>query len=220
VCEEVPICCEWGWDEACAAIAADICGGPLPENDVCTNAQTLTNTPLQFRHLLSTQTLSPETECIDKKTSISGDVWFQHTVTCQDELIFDTCSNTNFNTIIEVFSGSCDNLQPVACNISAPLCPLGRSQARVENPTCGDVLLIKVSGLDGSTGFGQISVSCLGESCECPGDLNDDGTIDGSDVGIFLSQWGATSGPADLDQNGVVNGSDFGILLSNWGACS
>ena len=219
VCEEVPLCCEWGWDESCAGIAADLCGGPLPENDLCTTAITLGSTPLGFRQLLATQTASPQTACIDKKTTVSGDVWFQYTVTCNDELIFDTCNNTNFNTVIEVFSGSCDDLQPVVCNITAPLCPFGRSQARIENPTCGEVLFIKVSGLDASTGFGQIAVSCLGENCDCPGDFDENGTIDGSDVGIFLSQWGETSGPADLDNNGTVDGSDFGILLASWGSC-
>ncbi len=219
VCEEVPLCCEWGWDESCASIAAEICGGPLPVNDQCTTALPIQTSPVQFRHLLSTVTSSPDTACIEKKTTTSGDVWFQHTVSCQDELLFDTCNNTIFNTVIEIFTGTCENLQPVVCNVSAPLCPLGRSQARIETPTCGETLFIKVSGIDDSTGFGQLSVSCLGPSCECPGDLDLNGTIDGSDVGIFLSQWGATQGPADIDQNGIVNGSDFGILLASWGLC-
>ncbi len=52
----------------------------------------------------------------------------------------------------------------------------------------------------------------------CFGDLNGDGFVDGSDLGVLLLNWGGT-GDADLDGNGVVDGGDLGILLLNWGAC-
>lgn len=52
-----------------------------------------------------------------------------------------------------------------------------------------------------------------------PGDLNNDGRVDGADLGLLLAGWGTcgTPCPADLDANGVVNGADIGILLGNWG---
>ena len=52
-----------------------------------------------------------------------------------------------------------------------------------------------------------------------PGDLNNDGRVDGADLGLMLAGWGTcgTPCPADLDANGVVNGADIGILLGNWG---
>lgn len=54
----------------------------------------------------------------------------------------------------------------------------------------------------------------------CPGDFNDNGQVDGADLTIMLSEWGACSGcPGDLDGNGLVNGADLTILLSNWGPC-
>jgi hypothetical protein len=34
----------------------------------------------------------------------------------------------------------------------------------------------------------------------------------------MLSAWGASGGPADLNNDGIVNGLDLGILLSNWSA--
>jgi glucose/arabinose dehydrogenase len=49
-----------------------------------------------------------------------------------------------------------------------------------------------------------------------PGDFNDDGLVNGADLGFFLSQWGQMGGPADLNGDNVVNGADAGILLSNW----
>jgi len=55
-------------------------------------------------------------------------------------------------------------------------------------------------------------------------DINDDGVVDGLDIGILLSQWsaggaplcGATFCPADLNHDGVVDGIDLGIMLSQW----
>ncbi len=53
----------------------------------------------------------------------------------------------------------------------------------------------------------------------CPADLTGNGTIDGADLGILLSNWGS-SGVGDLDGSGTVDGADLGVLLSDWGACS
>lgn len=52
---------------------------------------------------------------------------------------------------------------------------------------------------------------------EIPGDLNGDGMVDGSDLGILLGAWGSSGGPADIDGNGTVDGADLGVLLGNWG---
>lgn len=52
----------------------------------------------------------------------------------------------------------------------------------------------------------------------CPADVNDDGTVDGADLGILLGQWG-TIGSADLNGSGMVDGADLGILLGDWGRC-
>lgn len=53
----------------------------------------------------------------------------------------------------------------------------------------------------------------------CIGDLNDDGEVNGADVGLFLVAWGTTNQAADLNDDGIVNGADFGILLAAWGSC-
>jgi len=55
----------------------------------------------------------------------------------------------------------------------------------------------------------------------CPADLNDDGFVNGDDLGILLSQWGecTTSCSADFNNDGFVNGDDLGVLLAAWGAC-
>jgi hypothetical protein len=53
-----------------------------------------------------------------------------------------------------------------------------------------------------------------------PGDLDGDGAVTGSDLGILLGNWGATSGGAsagDLNGDGTVDGADLGLLLADWG---
>jgi hypothetical protein len=51
-----------------------------------------------------------------------------------------------------------------------------------------------------------------------PADLNDDGAVNGDDLGILLGAWGPAPGnPADLNDDGAVNGDDLGIMLGDWG---
>jgi len=48
-------------------------------------------------------------------------------------------------------------------------------------------------------------------------DLNGDWTVNGSDLGNLLAQWGSP-GSADFNGDGVVNGADMGAMLAAWGA--
>lgn len=48
------------------------------------------------------------------------------------------------------------------------------------------------------------------------GDLNGDGVVDGSDLGILLGAWNSSEALADVDGNGVVDGADLGILIAAW----
>ena len=53
----------------------------------------------------------------------------------------------------------------------------------------------------------------------CPADLNQDGVVNGADVGLFLVVWGTDDAAADLNQNNIVDGPDLGLLLAGWGIC-
>jgi hypothetical protein len=60
--------------------------------------------------------------------------------------------------------------------------------------------------------------------CECLGDLNNDGIVNGADLGILLLAWGAcpsppTSCPSDLNGDNQVDGADLGLLLLAWNRC-
>ena len=48
-------------------------------------------------------------------------------------------------------------------------------------------------------------------------DLNNDGTVDSEDLGLFLLHWGTDSASADYNHDGTVNGQDMGLLLMDYG---
>ena len=59
-----------------------------------------------------------------------------------------------------------------------------------------------------------------GNNC-CVGDIYENHIVDGGDLGVLLSEWGAVTPTtnSDLNRDGFVNGADLGMLLANWGPC-
>ena len=51
----------------------------------------------------------------------------------------------------------------------------------------------------------------------CLGDLNHDGTVNATDLGVLLGSWGSEL--YDLDGNGTVDAADLAVLLGAWGGC-
>lgn len=86
---------------------------------------------------------------------------------------------------------------------------------------------------DGVVDYGQILQGQLADQntdgvpdiCQQPtcvdADLFRDFNVNGADLGILLSQWGAANPltVSDINSDGVVNGADLGLLLSFWGTC-
>ncbi len=60
----------------------------------------------------------------------------------------------------------------------------------------------------------------LAPNCNCPHDLDADGTVGVSDLLSLLASWGPCKDcPADFDGNGNVGVPDLLALLANWGPC-
>src|SRR5437868_5624599 len=49
-----------------------------------------------------------------------------------------------------------------------------------------------------------------------PGDVNEDGIVNGQDIALIASNGGAGYGPTDANLDGVVNGQDIALVSSNW----
>jgi hypothetical protein len=48
-------------------------------------------------------------------------------------------------------------------------------------------------------------------------DFNNDGVVDGTDLGVLLAEWGIGLSRADLNLDDAVDGTDLGMLLAAWG---
>jgi hypothetical protein len=76
----------------------------------------------------------------------------------------------------------------------------------------------------GHVGFGYAMTATLSDGRSGLGDLDGNGTVEGSDLGVMLSAWGDCPGAwapciADLDGNRSVDAADLGMLMANWGVC-
>lgn len=56
--------------------------------------------------------------------------------------------------------------------------------------------------------------------CDCVADVNDDGVVNGVDLGGMLSVWGSDDLWFDMTDDGVVDAEDLGVLLAGWGSCA
>jgi hypothetical protein len=55
-------------------------------------------------------------------------------------------------------------------------------------------------------------------TCPCPADYNQDGGVDGSDVGAFYADWESAVGCSDVNQDGGVDGGDVEAFFAVWEA--
>jgi len=100
--------------------------------------------------------------------------------------------------------------------------PVGNTYCRLSCADSGQFVLTESLGAS-FTAQWVVELNGTFNTCAgtvCIGDLNDDGFVNGEDLGTLLGSWGACPGcAADLTQDGFVNGEDLGILLGNWGVC-
>ena len=147
-------------------------------------------------------------------------MWFAFTPAFNGAATFSTCAGATFDTRLELWTGCPESsgATVIACNDDS----CGNLSAMTATLSCGGTYWIRI-GSWGSAGFGSGTlniaeglVPCISP---CPADLNHDGAVTGSDLGLLLGNWGF-SGIGDLDNNNIVNGADLGILLGAWGNCT
>jgi hypothetical protein len=84
------------------------------------------------------------------------DLWFSYTAAAAGTLTLSTCGQAAFDTVIEVFSGSCAALTSIGCNDDSPTCNL---QSSVSVPVTPGSYRIRVGGFNNSGGTFRIDVT-------------------------------------------------------------
>lgn len=71
-------------------------------------------------------------------------------------------------------------------------------------------------GWTAAASFGFIVPPPGGCVTQDPSDINNDGVVNGEDLGLLLGSWGLP-GVTDINADGTTNGNDLGLLLGAWG---
>lgn len=88
----------------------------------------------------------------------STDVFMTYTAASTDDLRIDTCGS-GFDTVIEVYSGTCAAPVSQGCNDDSPLCGGLQSSLTVSGVNVGDVFLIQIGGFNGAQGAGTLNIA-------------------------------------------------------------
>lgn len=137
--------------------------------------------------------------------------WFTTDAIAGDSLLVELSSD-NGATWVEletvVTSSAQWNFQ--SFRIDSLLSPTDRMRVRFTASDLGSASLVE-AGVDG--------VQIVRATCTPPGDANEDGSVNVTDLLALLGSWGICNAPcpADFDSNGLVNVTDLLILLSHWG---
>ncbi|MCA9283843.1 MAG: hypothetical protein KDA22_01415 [Phycisphaerales bacterium] len=192
VCAQDPFCCNESWDGICVEEAQTFCIGvscPTSDHDCLT-----TGAPG------CTDTVCCEAICLVDPFCCES-AWdsvcvLEAAQTCGGTI---ACPESNHDCLTTGAPG-CTDL--ACCDL---VCALDPACCALE----WDALCVTMAvQLCNTSGCNQT----------CPADLNEDGMVDGGDLGLLLSAWGQ-AGCADLSGNGTVDGGDLGLLLAEWGAC-
>jgi hypothetical protein len=200
-------------------------GGGGDTNDECDTPDPAVDGANAFTNVGSTSGMPNASPafCGAFATGFYNDVWFTYTPSMAGVATFSTCNTATFDTRLELWLGCPDaGGVLVACNDDGAGCT-GFTSLMTADLACDTKYLVRV-GAYSTTGFGSgtltITPGSTPCSVPCPADFNDDGVVDGADLGSLLGEWGACPGcPQDLNGDGVVDGADLGGLLGEWGPC-
>lgn len=100
-----------------------------PANDTCATAEvlapalgvTVTSTVGSSLTLLASGAETAVT-CGGGLPSPYRTTWYQFTAPSTGEFVIDTCNRANFDTVVQLFEGSCGALVPVGCSDDTPAC--------------------------------------------------------------------------------------------------
>lgn len=137
--------------------------------------------------------------------------WFSTDAIVDDSLLVELSSDngTTWIPLETVMAGSSLWIFQ-SFRIDSLLSPTNLMRVRFTASDLGSASLVE-AGVDG--------VQIVRATCMQPGDANEDGFVNVTDLLALLGSWGICGAPcpADFDSNGLVNVTDLLILLANWG---
>ncbi len=135
-------------------------------NDTCSQAFPLTNgVTYTMPTADATSAGDPLPDCA---TNSSNGVWFTFTPAFSGLVQVTTCGSS-FDTTLQVFSGDCDGLTPVACNDDAGFACAGTQASLFFAGSAGTPYRILVGGKAGQTGQLMIMARAVPSNDLCSG---------------------------------------------------
>ena len=131
-------------------ITFDEMGSPPPlTNDDCFGADNLPQgIPVTFDTTTAT-TSAPAWPCAGGG---GNDIWYTYTAISMQDITVSLC-NSQYDTAVEAFAGSCNNLISIGCNDDS----CGLQSELTWTPTAvGEMFGIRIGGFNGATGTGEI----------------------------------------------------------------
>jgi hypothetical protein len=198
-------------------VTCDPFGDP-PVNDACEDAIAISEGSTSFTTLLASAAgpHAPLNCSTSNGQDVYNDVWFTYSPSCTGIVTVSACDATIDTRLLVYLGATCpgDATNPMAC--ADDTCGLGASVSFAG--FANYPMLIRVGSPVDEEGNVTLVISCDGGKEPCEGDLNNDGNVDGADIGLMLASWGG-GGDADLNGDGTVDGADIGLMLAAWGPC-
>jgi hypothetical protein len=215
-----------------ARLSADISGvvgNAPPPTDPCLPANVIQGAP--GFNVVTVDQSYPEldlgTYCtadFGTNTIINNAKYIKFTAAAAGSTTVQNCSDTtgSVDARIAVLTQCGDASTTIACDDDGCTAGAAPYTAKVTfNAVAGQTYYFAVGGYSvGTTGPFNVEIIVPAPPA-CPADLNNDGVVNGADLGLMLGSWGICPAPckADLNSDGIVNGADLGLLLGAWGPC-
>ena len=193
-------------------------GSSGPENDDCSDAEDIGDGSTSISNAGATNSnIDSQLTCSSNNgPTVQADVWFRYTAECTGQLDVSTCDAT-FDSRLDLFDASSGCPSSGAASITCGDDDCGDDASVTTLAIAGQAFYLRVGSPDGSIGTADLQITCTPFADPCPEDLNNDGVVNGADLGLLLGSWG--TGGEDINGDGVVNGADLGLLLGAWGPC-
>jgi len=129
-----------------------------PANDNCSGATSISNVPLTGSTVGATQS-QPASLCSGYTGNADDDVWYKYTATSTGPTVINMTGTSNFDGVLEAFSGDCSSLTSLTCSDTTQN---GGSEQITINAVAGTTYMLRIYGFYGTlSSTGNFSISLV-----------------------------------------------------------